>query len=421
MVRIHAGEPIILISSSYWRELTGLYEYWYSLIVSQANEILVLYKRHNPSCLVHKTRLPIAARRFWMECTCPVWIVGRTPKGDIVPRQSTGFSDLKQAEAIRASLLAQAKDDSVHGPTIAECVEKYLTSRRHELSEKTIGQHRLVLNRLMKFCEARNALYIRNLTVDVLETFKTEGLPTDLADTSKATAVAKLRCFLRTAYRRNWTTEPLVDKVTAHRAIYDQKEPYSDEEVDRILDGTLKLNGGTHAYAKHPQTFRLLLELMLETGMRVGDAIRFDPAVLIKGERLWIYTYLPQKNKKTESPKPLEAYLTDRLKAAIDASDWLSSSRPFFYGSSKNPAYLANEVYSRMQTIGKRSGVEDCRPHRLRDTFAVRKLLSGFQVDDVARLLGHSSVRVTETYYAKWVHARKRRLERLVAESLMNT
>ena len=189
--------------------LDRLYEYWYSLGVSQANQTIVLYKRHNPSCEVHKSRLPHSARRFWMECSCPIWIVGRTPRGDVVPRQSTGLSDLKQAEAVRASLIAQIKDETVHGPTIAECAEKYLAARRHELGEKTIGQHRLLLDRLTKFCEARHAPYMRNLTVDLLETFKTEGLPEDMADTSKATAVAKLRCFLRTAYRRDWITESL--------------------------------------------------------------------------------------------------------------------------------------------------------------------------------------------------------------------
>ncbi len=211
--------------------------------MSQANDTLLLYKRHTPNCPVHKTRLPLAARRFWMECGCPIWLVGRTPKGDVVPRQSTGYSELAQAEAVRASLLAQAKDESIQGPTIEECVEKYLASRRHELGEKTLGQHRLLLNRLTKFCEGRKVPYIRNLTVDLLETFKTEGFPKDMADTSKATAVAKLRCFLRTAYRRNWITESLVDKVTAHRAIYDQKEPYSDEEVEKILSECLRLNG----------------------------------------------------------------------------------------------------------------------------------------------------------------------------------
>jgi integrase len=202
--------------------------------------------------------------------------------------------------------------------------------------------------------------------------------------------------------------------------VYDQKEPYSDEEVETILIEALNLNGGTHGYARHPKTFRLLLDLMLETGMRVGDAIRYDPALVVKGEHLWIYAYIPQKQRKTKKPKPLEAYIPDRLKKAIDACEWLSPKLPFFYGSSRNPAYLANEVYERMQSLGTRCGVADCRPHRLRDTFAVRKLLAGFQLEDVSRLLGHSSVKVTEAYYAKWVSSRKVRLERLVAESLVN-
>ena len=111
-------------------------------------------------------------------------------------------------------------------------------------------------------------------------------------------------------------------------------------------------------------------------------------------------------------------YLSDRLKTAIDRCTWLSDKKPFHYACEDYS--LAKAVYERMQEIGKRCGVKDCRPHRLRDTFAVRKLLSGLQLDDVSRLLGHSSVKVTETYYAKWITARKSRLERLLAESLVD-
>ncbi|MBL0158793.1 MAG: site-specific integrase [Bryobacterales bacterium] len=380
---------------------------------------LVLYRRHLKACRVQKSKLPARARRLFLNCECPIWMYGRTDNG-LVPRQSTGFTALPEAEALRASLVAQSQTEAVRGHRIDECVLKYLASRRHELSEKTYGHHDLLLSRLTTYCERQGVYFTRELTVDLLETFKIDGLP-KLKDTSKSTAVAKLRCFLRDAFRRGWITESLVDRVTAHRAVYEQKEPYSDEEVERILDEALKLTGGTHGYAKHPKTFRLLLELMLETGMRVGDSIRFDPALATQGEHLWIYTYQPQKHKRTEKPRVLEAYISDRLKQAIDACEWLSTKLPFHYGSSKNPAYLANEVYERMKTVGPRCEVADCRPHRLRDTFAVRKLLAGFQLEDVARLLGHSSVKVTEAYYAKWVRSRRLRLERLVAESLVNT
>jgi integrase/recombinase XerD len=383
-----------------------------------APRVPYLFRRHSSDCRVHKLKLSARRKAAFMDCDCLIWAAGRTATGEI-PRQSTGTRDLNTAEAILAALISTDKKKQAEGPMIADCVQKFLASHKHDLGEKTYGQYKLHLGRLKEYCERRGVYSMRALNVDLLETFKVEGLP-DLADTSKSTIVAKLRCFLRDAFRRGWISEPLVERVRPYHAVYAQKEPYSDEEAEKILNEALKLNGGTHAYAKHPKTFRLLLELMLETGMRVGDAIRFDPRLVVKGEHLWVYTYLPQKQKRTERPKPLEAYLPDRLKRSIDDCDWLSPKLPFFYGSSKNPAYLANEVYERMKTLGIRCGVADCRPHRLRDTFAVRKLLAGFQLEDVSRLLGHSSVKVTEAYYAKWVASRKVRLERLLAESFVN-
>ena len=84
------------------------------------------------------------------------------------------------------------------------------------------------------------------------------------------------------------------------------------------------MDGGTHGYAKQPKTFRLLLEPMLATGLRVGDAVGFDSRVLGKGDSLWIYTYRPQKQKRAEKPKLLEAYIADEMKERIDECTWLS-------------------------------------------------------------------------------------------------
>jgi site-specific recombinase XerD len=317
--------------------------------------------------------------------------------------------------------MAQIHADSIIGPPVSECVEKYLATREQDLDGRTLGQHRLALERLSRFMEAQNVVHMREINVDHLETFKTAGLPKKMRTTTKATTFAKIRCFLRAAFRRGWIKEALVDKVTTVKAVYNQKEPYTDEEVRVILDHAQELDGGTHGYAKQPRTFRLLLELMLATGLRVGDAVGFDPRALTKGDSLWIYTYQPQKQKRADKPKVLEAYITDAMKKRIDECTWLSTRGPFWYGTGLDPTALAQAVYERMQAIGSRTGVTDCRPHRLRDTFAVRALLRGMQLEDVSRLLGHASVKVTETYYAKWIGSRKRRLERMVAESLVCT
>jgi len=58
---------------------------------------------------------------------------------------------------------------------------------------------------------------------------------------------------------------------------------------------------------------------MLETGMRVSDAIRFNPKHLERGSSgLWVYSYVQRKMKATKRPEAIEAYLSDRLKNEID-------------------------------------------------------------------------------------------------------
>ena len=143
-----------------------------------------------------------------------------------------------------------------------------------------------------------------------------------MADTTRATTDAKIRCFLRAAFRRGWIKEALVLKVTTVKAVYEQKEPYTDEEIEAILDRP-SARWRNARLREAAETFRLLLELMLETGLRVGDAVSFDPRVLTKGDSLWIYTFAPQKEAHRKA-QLLEAYLTDELKTRIDECEWLS-------------------------------------------------------------------------------------------------
>jgi integrase len=56
--------------------------------------------------------------------------------------------------------------------------------------------------------------------------------------------------------------------------------------------------------------------------------------------------------------------------------------------------------------LGKR-----CHLHMFRDTFAVELLLAGVPIEQVSRLLGHKSIRVTEKHYSPWVQARQEQLE----------
>jgi integrase/recombinase XerD len=380
---------------------------------------LIIYRRHRADCKVHGLKLPGRAKRFYADCDCKIWITGTTPT-ERYPRQATGMTDWRAAQAYVTSLSAGAKDTAVHGPTLADCIRRHLEAHAENIAPATLGHHRLLLGKLEVYAKSRNKTFMSDLTVDLLEDFKTESLA-NLRSTTRSTSVAKLKYFLREAYRRGWTTEALAEKVRSTRAVYEQKQPYSDAEVAAILVHAESLNGSRTGYAANGPMFRLLLELMLETGMRVSDAIRYDPRNCAKSSHLWIYTFTPTKQRKNTHLKQTTVYLPEWLKLAIDNTPWFSPALPFAYRDVDSGTTLEAIVYERMQAIGERCGVPDCRPHRLRDTCAVRLLLRGVSLENVSRLLGHSSIGITEKFYSPWIPARQHQLEGVLAEALMDS
>ena len=52
--------------------------------------------------------------------------------------------------------------------------------------------------------------------------------------------------------------------------------------------------------------------------------------------------------------------------------------------------------------------------HRLRDTFGVDLLQKGVPLEEVSKLLGHTSIKTTERHYEAWIQGRQDRLDSLV-------
>jgi signal recognition particle GTPase len=81
-----------------------------------------------------------------------------------------------------------------------------------------------LLGRLKDFAHGKNKFFMREVSVDVLEDFKTYGLA-GLAGTSKGTSVAKLAHFLREAYRRGWVAESLVERCAVTKRSMNRNSP----------------------------------------------------------------------------------------------------------------------------------------------------------------------------------------------------
>lgn len=62
----------------------------------------------------------------------------------------------------------------------------------------------------------------------------------------------------------------------------------------------------------------------------------------------------------------------------------------------------------------KEAGIVNGHSHRFRDTFAVALLEKGNSIETVSRLLGHTSIKITERHYNPWVKSRQAALDAAV-------
>ena len=131
-----------------------------------------------------------------------------------------------------------------------------------------------------------------------------------------------------------------------------------------------------------------------------------------------------------EKAKGMYRVVVARQKTGTDVSVPIPSdvAEEILAAPSPNPAYIFwnGKSTSRAQVTmwggrymrplfeaaGVRSG--HMVSHRLRDTFAVDLLQKGVPMEEVSKLLGHTSIRTTEKHYAKWVKGRQDRLDSLV-------
>jgi site-specific recombinase XerD len=381
-------------------------------------------------------KLTLREKREYMACDCWLYITGHTDADQPIPRQTlkTRILDeaVKEARRINAQSVAEnATPDDPQGRTIQNAVETFLRAHKNKVSSRVYDHYELTLQRFIDYCTSKSRLYITELDHDFIEDFQTDGLVMIPELTSRETAMSKVKKFLKVAGKRDWTAKNLGADLDSIGAKAQQKQPYTSDEVKLILENAGKMNGGTYGFASKPKTFRLLLELMLQTGMRVSDGVRFEPSKMRQTKTgFYVYKFLPHKSRNAKEKKYVTIWLKPELQKAIAECEWMSKELPFSYTGRlpDDDSRMKQAVYERMKSIGQmcviqeekkdktgkvvqpKKVIDDCRPHRFRDTFAVRMLENGASLDDVCQLLGHSSVAVTEKYYAAWSIDREERL-----------
>ncbi len=200
------------------------------------------------------------------------------------------------------------------------------------------------------------------------------------------------RAFWRFAVAEGWIDRSPMDNLSMPRDDRKQTQPLSRDEIRAMLRA---------APAGSPE--RAMLLLMRYSGLAVSDAATLRPDDIRDGA-----VVVQRRKTSTLVCVPLPAAVEAALAALPHPGGY------WFWTGKSEPVTVAKGWRERLKAVAKAAGVEGFHPHRLRDTFAVELLLDGVAIEDVAKLLGHSSVTMTERYYAPWNRARLQRLEGVV-------
>jgi integrase len=359
--------------------------------------VLTLFRRHLQDC-------PHKSRRY-RRCQCPIHVEGSL-RGEKIRK---GL-DLTSWEAA-SDLIAAWNASGVIGvvkpdvPTVAEAVAKFFEdATARKLQPPTIKKLKNLLEkRLLPWCQHRGYRLLKQLDVDALRQFRTTWPD---ASISAYKNLERLRSFFRFCHQAGWTgTNPALALKPPKLADKSKRvKVFTPKQLQAILEACYKYPQQNVYGHNNRARVRALILTLRYSGMRIGDCVGLAKSHL-EGNKLFLNT--EKSGSKIYVPLPPEA---------VEALRDIQNGGEFFFWTGNGLRKSAVADWQRaLRRLFELANVKG-NPHMFRHTFATELLKKGVPIEDVSILLGHSSVKITESYYSHWVAERRERLEERVRE-----
>jgi integrase len=195
-----------------------------------------------------------------------------------------------------------------------------------------------------------------------------------------------------------WSKETGIDRNPADQVEVkrpdDQRDRYLSEEelpkLKRALDEK-QYRKGTHAVNKTFYRLRLIVLIALTAGMRVAEIFGLRWQDVMYKEGLLAVRSKLKGGKMRYVPMPEELACELRRYPAVIGDDRIFPPKP---GATSG----RQRVEKSFENVLKRAGIKDFRFHDLRHTFASWYMMNGGDLYELAKILGHSNIKMTERY-----------------------
>jgi len=332
------------------------------------------------------------------------------------------WNPLRQLERALQAKVRQSESKQI---ALADAVSTFLNEvERLNREESTRAKYRLTLEeRLLGWCATQKPPIVLLSELDV-ETVRPWIHSWPGAPTTRHNQHQRVITFLFFCVEQGWIKENPARKIKKVSPEQDETQPFTREQYDALIEATYSYDTRNTRKAGdtvNSRRARAYLKVLRSSGLRAGDAACLSRDKLRDDDSLFLY----QRKVKGKASSPVYGLLPNDVAEElrnVPASAYTHPNYFFWSGRSKRKSEVSNWIKIFGKILAKaterhpklfQESDGQSKPghlHMLRDTFAVEYLLAGMPLEEVSRLLGHSSVLITQKHYAPWVLERQRRL-----------
>lgn len=238
---------------------------------------------------------------------------------------------------------------------------------------KTVKAYKTAFNQLIEFCGDKN---LNQYSIKEATSFLNEKLKRSSPWTAKKYRSALITAFNR-AVKLRYIKHNVFLETYSITAVPGVPRSYTDEEMSKLL-----------SVIDNP-LYKDIVLFGFYTGMRLDEILRIRKENIFN-KLIILPTSKEDKPRIVSVPDALLPIIAERL---LSAKEYL-----FEYRERKVKMETVSHIFSKYV---RRAGLDTkLNFHCLRKTFGSRLLQSGVDLKVISEMLGHSSYRVTEQFYA---------------------
>ncbi len=287
--------------------------------------------------------------------------------------------------------------------TLVKCFSRYDISlkdveRKQEDMENSKLIDKFLSAKKIEGCSIKTIEYYRNIILKMtmsikklIKTITTEDLRKYLSDykeenNSSLTTIDNMRRIFSSFFAwledENYIVKSPARRIHRVKTAKIMKNTFSDENIEQMRD-----------LCKNDIRNLVLIELLLTTGMRVGELVNLNIPDINFEERSCIVLGKGNKQREVYFDAKTKIHLQEYLENRND------NEIALFVSKNKPHQRLSiSGIELIIRNIGKNINIDKAYPHKFRRTLATMAIDKGMPIEQVQKLLGHVKIETTMHY-----------------------